>query len=83
MKVCLSILRGSFNTGVILYFMVCCTLESIKETTKIQVDTFTFLFFCFLFCVYYMGFISMVIVKEIIFIYVIYFMTVCRTDQKQ
>ena len=58
--------------------MVCCTLDAIKETTKIQVGTFIFLFF-----VYAMRFISMFIVKEIIFTCVIYALTVCGTDQKQ
>ena len=76
-------LRGTFNTGVTLYFIVCCTLDTIKEMTKIQVDTLILISLCFLFCVYAMKFISMVIVKEIIFTCVIYAVTVYRTDQKQ
>ena len=44
--------------------MVCCTLDTIKLTTKIQMVTFFPL--CWLFCVYDMRFISMIIVKEII-----------------
>ena len=63
--------------------MVCCTLGSIKATNNIQDDIFILLFFCCLFCVYSMRFISMVIVKEIIFTYVIYAVTLCRTYQKQ
>ena len=60
--------------------MVCCTIDTIKETTNIQVDTFIFIV-CFLFCVYNMRFISMVMVKEIIFTCVIYSVTVCGTDR--
>ena len=47
--------------------MVCCTLDAIKEVTKIQVDNFNLLFFSFLFYVYTMRFISVVIVKETMF----------------
>ena len=66
MKVHLLILRGTFNTGVTLYcYGMLYSLYAIKETTKIQVDTFIFLFLYFLFCVYAMRFISVVIVKEI------------------
>ena len=51
-------------------FMVCCKLCTINTRTKIQVDNFLFL--CFLFGVYNMKFITVVIVKEILFNCVIY-----------
>ena len=63
-------------------FMVCFNINVIKKTTKIQVDTFIFILFCFIFCVYAMIFILMVIVKEIIFTCTIYSVTVCGTDCK-
>ena len=63
--------------------MVCCTLDAIKEMTNIQVDNFILPFFCFLFCVYDMRFISIVIVKKIIFTCVIYVVTVCRNHRNQ
>ena len=52
--------------------MVCRTLYDIKTRTKMQVDTFILLFFCFRFDVSVMIFIYMVIVKEIVFTCVIY-----------
>ena len=63
--------------------MVWFTIEDIKETTKIQVDAFILFFLCLIFCVYAIRFISMVIVKEIIFACVIYAVPACVTDQKQ
>ena len=63
--------------------MVCCTIDTIRDTTKIQVGTFILLLFCFIFCVYTMRFISMVIVKVIIFTCVIHAVTVCGRNQKQ
>ena len=47
--------------------MVCHTLDTIRARTKMQVDTFIFLLFCYLFFVYAKRVISMVIVKEIVF----------------
>ena len=63
--------------------MSCCTLDAIKQMTKIQVNNFILIFFCFLYCVYGIIFISMVVVKEIIFNCVMYAVTVCGTDWKQ
>ena len=76
-------LKGKFNTGVYFIFMVCFTLNTIKEMNKMQVGNFIFLFLCLLFCVYTMRFISMVIAKENIFTCVIYAVTVCGTNRKQ
>ena len=45
---------------------MCCTLDTIKATTKMQVDTSILLLFYCLFCVHGMRIISMFIVKEII-----------------
>ena len=61
--------------------MVCCTLDAIKATTKMQVDTF--IHFSSVDFFNAMKFISMVIVKEIIFTCVMYAVTVCGTDLKQ
>ena len=63
--------------------MVSCGLDAIKATTKMQVNNIIFLLSCCLFCVYDIGFISMVIVKEIISTCVICALTVFRTYQKQ
>ena len=68
MSVCLLRLRGAFNTGGTINFMVFCALCDIKTSTNMQVDTFIFLLFCCLFGVYVMRFIYTVIVKEIVFI---------------
>ena len=62
---------------------MCCTPDAIKEMTKIQVDNFIIFFFCCLFIVYTMRFISMVILKEIISNCVTYSVTVCRTFKNQ
>ena len=63
--------------------MVCCTLDIIKAKTNMQVDTFIFPFFCWIFCFYAMIFIPMVIVREIIFTCVIYSVTVYGNDHKK
>ena len=63
--------------------MLCCTLGAIKNKTKIQVDHFIFLLFCFLLCFYAIRFISMVVMKGIIFTCVIYAVTIYETNQKQ
>ena len=62
--------------------MVCCTLDTIVPTTKIQVVTFIFIFLCCLFCVNEMIFISMIIVNELYYL-CIFAMTGCGTDQKK
>ena len=56
--------------------MVFCTLHTIKARTKIQVDTYILLFFCYLFGVGALKFISIVILKEIVFTCLIYAATV-------
>ena len=52
--------------------MVCRTIHAIKAMIDMQVDTFTFFFFCYPFVVYNTRVISMVTVKEIVFNYLIY-----------
>ena len=63
--------------------MVCCTLGAIKATTKMQMDTFILFLLCCIFCVYAVKFISMVIMKEIIFTCVMYAATFCVTNRTQ
>ena len=62
--------------------MVCFTLFNINMSTKMQVDAFIFLLFCCLFGVYVMIFIYMVIVKEILFICVIYSTTLYHHSER-
>ena len=57
-------------------FMVCHMLYKIKTRNKMQVNIFIFLFFCCLFGVYAMRFISTVIVREILSTCVIHVRTV-------
>ena len=55
---------------------------TIKTITKMQVDNFIFAFFFCLFGFYAMIFIYMVIVKEILFTFVIYAATVCQQSER-
>ena len=57
-------------------FMLYCTFNIIKERDKMQVDTFILLFFCYHFGVDTMIFIPIVIIKEIVFNYLIYTTTI-------
>ena len=63
MKVHLLRLKVIFNTGGTFIFMVCRTLGEIKVRTKMQVDIFIFIFFCYLFGVDAMRVNPMVVVK--------------------
>ena len=62
MNVALLILRGTFNTRIFIS-MVCRTLEAIKVSTNMQVDTFILLFLCYPFDVDAMRGIPMVVDK--------------------
>ena len=62
--------------------MVHPTLNGIKVRTKMKVDNFILLLFCYLFGDYSRRVISIVIVKEIVFTFVVYVATVYHQSER-